>query len=112
MKNTSFDLAMSKIANEAEAERLNEIRAEERRRKMGKVRGIVAFLAIATAGVMGLCYHAELQDAIYSKLQATPRSAGIEAGTSATTEGKAASTLDKAQANAATRDNLIDSLAK
>jgi hypothetical protein len=117
MKDISFELAMNKIAGQAEAERQNEIRVEQRRHTMNRVRGIFISLLVVTLGVIGLCYHAELQEAVYSKLHMHTGHAGVataQAGgsTTTTTEGKLASSLDKAQSNAAVRDNLIDSLAK
>lgn len=105
--NNKFTMVMDKIVAQAETERQNEIRAEERRRLTSRIRKGVIVAVVIAVGVFALTHHAELQSVIAAKMH--PQNSDSAASQ---TEGKVSSTLDKAQANAATRDSLVDTLAK
>ena len=122
MKDKSFETAMNKIAAQAQAEQQNEIRAAKRAQVMGRIKGGVIFLAIGAAAVTGMCYHKEVQSAIYAKLDtAKPtatvtdtNNAVIAPGLTGMTQApnKASASLATAQANAQLRDSIIDQIAK
>lgn len=102
MKDNSFENAMNKIVGQHEAEKQEEIRAEKRAVIFGRVRSIFVFLAIATVLVVAYNYREKLTDLIKGKPVATADTA----------EGQTSATLKTAQQNAATRDSVIDSIAK
>ena len=117
---------MNKIAAQAEAEQQNEIRAAKRTQLMGRIKGGFIFLAIGAAAVTGMCYHKEVQSAIYAKLDTAKPSVSATASSTDTNNlvigtglkgmtqapNKVAASLATAQANAQLRDNIIDQIGK
>ncbi len=119
---------MNKIAAQAEAEQLNEIRAAKRAQLMGRIKGGVIFLVIGAAAITGMCYHKEVQSAIYAKIE-TAKPAKFTSATDSSTDtnslvigtglkgmaqapNKVSASLATAQANAQLRDSIIDQIAK
>ena len=117
MKDNSFEKAMNKIVGQHEAEQQAEIRAHKRSEIFGKVRGVVLFLALGSVLVMTYNFRNELTAMILPKPAPVFSTAGAD-GTNATAsapntpQGQTASALKTAQQNAATRDAIIDSIAK
>ncbi len=124
MKDKSFESAMQQIAKQAEAEQQLDLVVARRARIMGRVKGAVVFLFLGAAIVTGLCYHAEVQDIIYSKVlpQSSAEGELAEAsgtngstsygGTLVKSKHKAKASIATAQQNAAIRDAIIDQVAK
>ena len=120
MKDNSFEKAMSKIVGQHEAEQQAEIRAQKRSEIFGKVRAAVIFLALAAVLVMTYNFRNELTAMILPKPAPLFAITGADGtnGTNATAaapntpQGQTASALKAAQQNAATRDAIIDSIAK
>lgn len=97
----AFKDEMSKIAMQAEARRLLEIRAEERRKGAAKVRNAILFLIVTAILVVAYYYRADMQKFVEAKLDRTPT---VNAATSAALQGL--------KSNADKRDKALDELTK
>jgi len=121
MKNNSFDDAMSKIVGQHEAEVRAEAKAAKRAQVYGQIRSVVFFLLVAAALVVAYNFRDELKDKLLPKHAAVAAEVIVTTnadGTvttvtnSSTPEGKTANIVNTAQQNAATRDAIIDQIAK
>ncbi len=121
MKDNSFENAMSKIVGQHEAEVRAEARATKRSQVYGQIRGVVVFLLAAAALVVAYNFRAELKDKLLPKHAAVAAEVIVTTnadGTvttvtnSSTPEGKTVNIVNTAQQNAATRDAIIDQIAK
>jgi hypothetical protein len=133
MKDNSFENAMNKIVGQHEAEIKQQARTEKRARIIGRVQS--AFLCLLAVGILAALYNYrdQVKDLIIPKhssiLATTATVTTIEIVTNADGEiitnvmtqtaaaqstpmGKSAAALNAAQQNAATRDAIIDSIAK
>ena len=133
MKDNSFETAMNKIVGQHEAEIKQQARAEKRARIIGRVQS--AFLCLLAVGILAALYNYrdQIKDVIIPKhssaLTAATTVTTLEIVTNADGEiitnvttqtvaapatpmGKTAAALNSAQQNAATRDAIIDSIAK
>jgi len=116
MKDNSFEKAMNKIVGQHEAEQQAEIRAQKRSKIFSQIRGAVVFLALAGVLAVTYIYRDQLSSMILPKPAPLPVVAGADADATnaapANPQGQTASVLKTAQQNAATRDAIIDSIAK
>jgi len=116
MKNNSFDRAMGQIVAQAEAERAQEVKAQQRAEWFGRVRTAFVYLFIATVLIFAYNFHDKIGDlvatAMPSRAAAAMTGTNGVSGASGEPSGKAAVALQGAQQNAAIRDSLIDSLSK
>ncbi len=97
----AFKDEMSKIAVQAEARRLLEIRAQEKHRQMNKIKGAIFFLMVTAALVVAYYCRDDLQKFVNAKLDRTPT---VNAATSDALKG--------IKANADKRDKALDELTK
>ena len=120
MKNSSFDRAMGQIVAQAEAERVQEIKAQQRAEWFGRVRTAFLYLFIATILIFAYNFHDKIGQLVATVMPAKA-TAGLslsgtngvaETGTATAPTGKAAIALQGAAQNAAVRDSLIDQLSK
>ncbi len=117
MKDKSFEKAMNQIVGQHEAEQQEELRAEKRSRLFEQVRAVVVFLTIASMLVVTYNYRDALTTMILPKptalfsITSTDGTNGVAAAPN-TPQGQTANVLKAAQQNAATRDAIIDSIAK
>jgi len=106
---------MSQIVQQAEAERVLEVRAAQRAEWFGRVRSAFVYLFIATVLIFGYTFHDRMGDLVATvmpaKAETVAGTAGA-AGTSGQPAGKAQVALQGASQNAAVRDQLVDALAK
>lgn len=107
---------MGQIVAQAEAERLQEVKAVQRAEWFGRVRTAFVYLFIATVLIFAYNFHDKIGDLV-ATVMPTKATAGLTAtsgtnGAPAEPTGKAAIALEGAAKNAAARDSLIDSLAK
>ena len=132
MKDNSFENAMNKIVGQHEAEIKQQARAEKRARIISRVQS--AFLCLLAIGILAALYNYrdQIKDVIIPKHSAVAATTTVttvdivtnadgEIVTNVTTQtvaapatpmGKTAAALNSAQQNAATRDAIIDSIAK
>jgi len=106
---------MSKIVGQHEAEVRAEARATKRSQVYGKIRGVVFFLLLAAALGAGYNYREQLKGMIMPKHTMVTAEVTTNADGTLTTntpEGKTANIVNTAQQNAATRDAIIDQIAK
>ena len=119
---------MNKIVGQHEAEIKQQAHAEKRAMIFGRVRGVFIFLIIASLLVAAYNYRAQLTGLIVHKHSTMPTARfevvtnangevvtnvlNEEAVASSSSEGKTAAAVNAAQQNAATRDAIIDSIAK
>ncbi len=101
MNDNAFANAMNQIAGQAEKERAQELRAQQRQALLGRVRGVAMFLTIGAALAAGYNYRTELHDFVMAKLDAKPAS-----------NSQTAQALSAIQANAAKRDKVLEDLTK
>jgi len=99
MKDNSFALAMEKIVGQAEAEKKQEIHAQKRAVKVARARSIFVYLFILTLAVFAFCYREKIQSLVFAK-------------PAKQSDGRTSVALDAAAKNAATRDRVIDDIAK
>ena len=109
---------MGQIVAQAEAERVQEIKAQQRAEWFGRVRTAFLYLFIATILIFAYNFHDKIGELVATVMPAKA-SAGLSvsgtnnAGDTATAPtGKAAVALQGAAQNAAVRDSLIDQLSK
>ncbi|HEV2693546.1 MAG TPA: hypothetical protein VG347_11680 [Verrucomicrobiae bacterium] len=117
MKNNSFDRAMGQIVAQAEAERVQELKLQQRAMWFGRVRTAFLYLFIVTVLIFGYQFRDKIGQVVATVMPArvTTALSGSSNGTNgapAEPAGKAALALEGAAKNAAARDSLIDSLAK
>ena len=111
---------MGQIVAQAEAEQQAEIKAQNRAEWYARVRKACALLFVATLlifaytfqGQYGAVIAAVMPARLASLTGSNPTNSISDTNSSAAPTGKAAVILQGAQQNAATRDALIDSLAK
>ena len=121
--NSSFDRAMSQIVAQAEAEREQEIKAQQRAELFGRARRVFVWLFIATIFIFTWTFHNQMGEVMDVMLPGkkpsmfahagSARSAMLGlAGTNSAGEptGLAAASLQGAARNAMSRDNLIEAL--
>ena len=105
MSRNSFDQAMNQIAAEAEAVNQAELRDQERRRILAKVRRVGSFLILTAILACGFCYRTQLQDASWAMFNKTPQiipNPKVGEKTSAALTG--------IEASAAKRDAALDNI--
>jgi len=116
MKDNSFDNAMSKIVGQHEAVQRAEARAQKRSEIFGRVRSVVLFLVLSAILVVTYNFREQLKAAILPKHAMVAAEVITNADgtltTNSTPEGKTANIVNTAQQNAATRDAIIDQIAK
>ena len=99
MKDNSFALAMEKIVGQAEAEKEREIHAQKRAVKVARARSIFVFMLLLTVAVFAFCYREKIQSMVFAK-------------PAKDTGGQTSASLAAANKNAATRDSVINEIAK
>jgi len=114
MKNNAFDRAMGQIVAQVEAEREKEVKAAHRAEWFARVRKAFFYLFIATVAIFTYNFHDQMGTLIATIMpaKAAPAATTDAAGNPIAPTSKAAAALQGAAQNAATRDSLIDSLAK
>ena len=112
---------MSKIVGQHEAEVRAEAQAAKRAHVYSQIRAVVVFMLAAAALVVAYNFRAELKDkllpkhaAVVAEVVVTTNADGTvtTVTNSSTPEGKTANIVNTAQQNAATRDAIIDQIAK
>jgi hypothetical protein len=105
MNTNSFNEAMSQIAAEAEAVKKAELRAEDRRKTLAKVRRVGAFVVLTAILACGFLYRTELQNlsaAMFNKapeIMPTPK-----------VDGKTSAALKGIESGAAKRDAAVENI--
>ena len=116
MKDNSFENAMNKIVGQHEAVQRAEVRAQKRSEIFDRVRAVFIFLFIAAVLVVAYNFRDQLKDLIMPKHAVVTAEVTTNADgtftTNSTPEGKTVSIVNAAQQNAATRDAVIDQIAK
>jgi hypothetical protein len=105
MSRNSFDQAMNQIAAEAEAANQVELRSQERRRIIAKVRRVGSFVTFTAILVCGFCYRTQLQNlswSMFNKAQQTSKTQQIGEKTAGAVTG--------IEASAAKRDAALDDI--
>jgi hypothetical protein len=101
MNDNAFANAMNQIAGQAEKERAQELRAQQRQVLMGRVRSVAMFLILGAALAAGYSYRTQLHDFVMAKLDTKP-----------TINSQTSQALSAIQANAAKRDKTLEDLTK
>jgi hypothetical protein len=105
MSRNSFDQAMNQIAAEAEAVNQVELRNQERRRMLAKVRRVGALLTLTAILVCGFCYRTQLQNLSWSMFNKTPQPSKTQQ-----IGEKTAGAVSGIEASAAKRDAALDDI--
>src|SRR5262245_50501701 len=102
MSDKAFAKMMGQIARENEAEQLREVRDQNRRKLMGKIRTAVTFLAFGALLTAGYLYREPLQKLAEDKFLSKPKVGKVEGGTGEALKG--------IQAAAEKRDQVLDQI--
>ena len=104
---------MNKIVGQHAAEQQAQFRAEKRAKIMGRVQGVILFLLLAGILAVIYVYRDQIKDAIMPKHKAALASDTTNSADATNTpQGQTTSVINNAQQNAATRDAIIDQIAK
>ena len=104
MSDKAFENVMNRIAGEAEAERVQEIKLQQRRARNAKIRKVCGLLLFVALVACGYHYRADIQQLqvkITDKLNERPK---IDGGT-----GEAMKSI---QGNSEKRDKMLDEITK
>ena len=110
-KSSSFDRAMKQIENEFENQRVDEVRAAQRRQLFARIRKVALVVALLGLSGVAYAYRTDIKTYVTAKL-ATPQTenavASSDTNAPATPKGAASSAVSAAQANAKVRDSVIE----